>query len=63
RQAVLATVPMESDRLVAVAAVHALYARAAEIAARDASGPASFATSFVDALSRLQDSHTSGTHA
>ncbi|GCE91839.1 hydroxyethylthiazole kinase [Komagataeibacter diospyri] len=53
--AVLATVPKESDRLVAVAAVHALYARAAEIAARDAGGPASFATGFVDVLSRLQD--------
>ncbi|GBQ47990.1 hydroxyethylthiazole kinase [Komagataeibacter europaeus] len=61
--AVLATLSMESDRLVAVAAVHALYARAAEIAARDASGPASFATGFVDALSRLQNADTLGADA
>lgn len=52
--ACLAVTPTGPDRLVAVAAAHALYARAAEIAARSARGTASFATGFVDALSRLQ---------
>ncbi|WP_277909450.1 hydroxyethylthiazole kinase [Komagataeibacter kakiaceti] len=53
--AALAVTPAGADRLAAVAAAHALYARAAEIAAPSAQGTASFATGFVDALSRLQD--------
>lgn len=52
--AALAVTPAGPERLVAVAAAHALYARAAEMAARNAEGTASFATGFVDALSRLQ---------
>ncbi|GAN98495.1 hydroxyethylthiazole kinase [Komagataeibacter xylinus NBRC 13693] len=55
----LAVTPVESDRLVAAAAIHALYARAAEIAARNAGGPASFAIGFVDALAQLQDTDIS----
>ncbi|QHC34349.1 hydroxyethylthiazole kinase [Komagataeibacter xylinus] len=50
----LAVTPGPGERLTAVAAVHALYARAAEMAAGPAQGPASFATGFVDALAQLQ---------
>lgn len=53
--AALAVTPADNDRLLAVAAAHALYARAAEMAAPAAQGTASFATGFVDALSRLQN--------
>lgn len=50
----LAVTPHPGERLTTVAAVHALYARAAEMAAGPAQGPASFATGFVDALAQLQ---------
>ncbi|WP_308719879.1 hydroxyethylthiazole kinase [Komagataeibacter xylinus] len=51
----LAVTPADPhERLTTVAAVHALYARAAEMAAGPAQGPASFATGFVDALAQLQ---------
>ena len=52
--AALAVTQAGPERPVAVVAVHALYARAAEMAARNAQGTASFAMGFVDALSRLQ---------
>ncbi|MGS0647779.1 hydroxyethylthiazole kinase [Komagataeibacter melomenusus] len=50
----LAVTPLPGEQLTMVAAVHALYAHAAEKAAGAAQGPASFATGFVDALAQLQ---------
>ncbi|MCE2566092.1 hydroxyethylthiazole kinase [Komagataeibacter sp. FNDCF1] len=52
--AALAVAPSGPEQLHAVVAAHALYARAAEMAAPAARGTASFATGFVDALSQLQ---------